>query len=122
MPPAIVALSRAFLRSGTMTFHPAGPADEPRVDRDDAAVGRVEVGTGEQHGALVAEHGQLRDVLVDDRDDRGADVRLHRVAEIRKEQPVPRVGAVVQRDDQVATIVGDTSADEVVRQLTCASR
>ena len=94
-----------------------GPGGEPRVDRDDASVGRVEVGTGDEHGALVAENGQLRDILVDDSDDQSAEVRLHRVAEIGNEKPGLRVGALVQRDDQVATIVGDASADEVVRQL-----
>ena len=97
---------------------PAGATDAlARVDRDDPAVGRVEVGPHVQDGSLVAEHAQLGDVLVDDRNDRRGDVRVLRVAEIGIEETILRVRAIAERDDEIAAVIGDLGADEVARQF-----
>src|SRR5690606_33996458 len=82
------------------------------VHRHDAPVGGIQVGAHEQHRAGVADNGVLGVVVLHDGANGRTHVRPHRVAEGRDVQLVLRIGAAVEVNDQVASVVRNTPAEE----------
>ena len=93
-------------------FPPVFLSRLPRVDRDDAAPGRVQIGLKEQHRSVVAYEGVLVLEVIDQL--RGQTVRL---GEVTIDDAVPLVGSHLDLNDEETPVLGNLGKETPIRMI-----